>query len=98
MNTREGFGFSLHFLFNLILRRYDEARKAPAFRLRVHVNFPLFLTDFNGYLNISITFNRIPIIESHEKSFIPSRAFLFGATGQRAKGQTNGQNVGMNKS
>lgn len=98
MNTREGFGFPLHFLFNLILRRSDEARKASTFRLQVHVNFPLFLTDFNGYLNISITFNGIPIIESHEKSFISSRAFPFGATEQREKGRTDGRNVGVNKS
>ena len=98
MNTKEKFGFSLYFLFNLILWRSDEARKAPAFRLRVHVNFPLFLTDFKGYLNISITFNGMAIIESHVKLFIPSRAFPFGATGQRAKGQTDGQNFGVNKS
>ena len=38
------------------------------------------------------------IIESHVKLFIPSRAFPFGATGQRAKGQTDGQNFGVNKS
>jgi len=91
MNTREDVGFSLHFLFKLILRGSDEARKAPAFRLRIHVNFPLFLTDINGYLNISIKFNGIPIIESHKKSIIPSRAFPFGATGQRAQSGTDGK-------
>jgi hypothetical protein len=87
MNTRERFVFSLHFLFNPILWRSDEARKAPAFRLWVHVNFPLFLSDFKGYLNISITSNGIAIIEYHEKLFIPSRVFL-------SERQTKEQKVG----
>jgi hypothetical protein len=98
MNTREMFVFPLHFLFNPILWHSDEAPKAPAFRLWVHANFPLFLSDFKGYLNISITSNGIAIIEYHEKLFIPSRAFPLGATGQRAKGWTDGQNFGVNKS